>query len=81
MLYPTTCVRLRYGCPKDMLSGFSGEYDYPRCLPAPRGGKYFQVSARGVDLPAPLIAYALKRRIPYLRGGVTAPSPRRSVGQ
>jgi hypothetical protein len=36
MLYPTTCVRLRYGCLHDMLSGFSWEHDYthyPICLP------------------------------------------------
>ena len=32
-------------------------------------------SARRVDLPALLGAYALQRSIPSLRGGVTLPSP------
>ena len=43
MLYPTTCVGLRYGCHADMLSGFSREYGYPRYQAAPGGGPYCQV--------------------------------------
>ena len=42
MLYTTTCVRLRYGCRMDMLSGFSREYDYPRYPPPPEGKGYYQ---------------------------------------
>ena len=45
----------------------------------PGGLAYFRVSARGVDLPAPLSAYTLKRPIPSGRGSVTAASPRRHV--
>ena len=63
------------------LSGFSREYDYPRYCLSPKGKAYFRGSARAVDLPAALDTYALQRRIPYLRGGVTPPSPRRSVRQ
>ena len=59
------------------LSGFSREYDYLLCQLPPKGMPYFWVSARDVDLPAPLIAYARQRGIPYPRGSVTAPSPRR----
>ena len=37
------------------LSGFSREYDY-LCYPVrPRTSRYYQASAKGVDLPAPLI--------------------------
>ena len=43
MFYPTTCVRLRYGYHKDMLSGFSREYDYPRYQPLPKEAPYYQV--------------------------------------
>ena len=43
MFYPTTCVRLRYGYLKDMLSGFSREYDYPHCQIPPRRTPYCQV--------------------------------------
>ena len=46
MLYPTTCVGLRYGCRTDMLSGFSREYGYPRYRAAPGGGPYCQVRLR-----------------------------------
>ena len=42
----------------------------------PKDYLYFHSSARKVDLPAFLIAYALKRPIPSGRGSVTAPSPR-----
>ena len=64
----------------DMLSGFSREYDYPRCPACPKARRYSQVSAREVDLPASLITYALQRGLPSPRGGATAPSPRRSSG-
>ena len=59
------------------LSGFSRESDYLHYYPFPKEAVYFQVSAQCVDLPAPLIAYARQRGIPYPRGSVTAPSPRR----
>ena len=62
------------------LSGFSREYDYPRSA-APGGDAVLSGSAQGVDLPAPLNAYTLKRAIPSARGGVTAPSPHRSAWQ
>ena len=77
MLYPSTCVGLRYGPARHMLSGFSREYGYPRCPRPPEGEGYCQVSARKVDLPALLTAYALQRPVPSGRGGVTAPSPHR----
>ncbi len=79
MLYATTCVGLRYGSHMDMLSGFSGEYGYPRCRPAPGGGPYCRLSARGACFTTPLSAYGLQRANPSARGGVTAPSPRRSM--
>ena len=63
------------------LSGFSREYDYLRCRLPPKGMPYFRVSARKVDLPAFLGAYTLQRGIPYPRGSVTAPSPRRPYGK
>ena len=59
------------------LSGFSREYAYLRYRPPPRGRPYCRVSARRVDLPARLIAYALQPAIPSAGGSVTAPSPRR----
>jgi hypothetical protein len=44
MFYPTTCVRLRYGCPSCwMLSGFSRELDYPRYREGPEVLPYSQV--------------------------------------
>ena len=52
MFYPTTCVGLRYGPSADMLSGFSREPGYHRCLFAPGGAEYSPVSAHRVDLPA-----------------------------
>ena len=52
MFYPTTCVGLRYGPRRHMLSGFSREPDYHRCHLAPGGAVYCPVSARPVDLPA-----------------------------
>ena len=80
MFYPSTCVGLRYGPPVDVLSGFSWEYDYPRSRRLPKEEAYCRLSARRVDLPAPLGTYGLQRPIPSGRGGVTAPSPRRSKG-
>ena len=53
MLYPTTCVGLRYGCHTHKLSGFSREYGYPRCRAAPGGGPYCQVRLGGCALPPP----------------------------
>ena len=43
MFNPTTCVRLRYGCRKDVLSGFSWEYAYARSRRSPGGLAYCQV--------------------------------------
>ena len=40
MFNPTTCVRLRYGCRRDVLSGFSWEYAYARCCRSPGGLAY-----------------------------------------
>ena len=57
------------------LSGFSRESGYLHCQMSPKGLPYFRVSAQGVDLPAPINAYALQRAIPSARGSVTAPSP------
>ena len=71
-------VRVPHGL---KLSGFSREYDYPRYCLAPKGKAYFRGSTRAVDLPAALNIYTLQRRIPYLRGGVTPPSPHRSMRQ
>ena len=59
------------------LSGFSREYDYLRYRLSPKRVPYFQGSARDVDLPASLVAYALQRAHPSARGSVTAPSPHR----
>ena len=69
-------VRVPHGL---KLSGFSREYDYLHCQISPKGTPYFQVSAQGVDLPAPISAYALQRAYPSARGSVTAPSPRRPM--
>ena len=55
MFYATTCVGLRYGPFVNMLSGFSRELDYHRYPIAPGSARYCPVSAKGVDLPAPLI--------------------------
>ena len=81
MLYPATCVRLRYGCRADMLSGFSREYGYRRYRLPPKGTAYCRASAQGADLPAPLITFALQPPIPSGGGRVTPPSPRRSALQ
>ena len=63
----------------DELSGFSREHGYPRCRRPPKGTAYCRLSARGVDLPAPLITYGLQRTFPSVRGGFTSPSPHRSM--
>ena len=63
MLYPTTCVGLRYGRHEHVLSGFSREYDYPRYRAAPGGGPYFRLSARRACFTARLGAYRLQRAI------------------
>ena len=63
------------------LSGFSREYGYLHYRLSPKGLPYYGVSAQGVDLPAPLKAYARQRGIPSPRGSVTAPSPRRPNGK
>ena len=81
MLYPTTCVGLRYGFPCNMLSGFSREYGYLLCQLPPKGTPYCRASAQGTDLPDPLKTYTLQRGFPAPRGSVTAPSPRRSHGK
>ena len=62
----------------DMLSGFSRKYGYPRCRRLPEEEAYCRLSAQRVDLPALVCTYGLQRPIPSGRGGVTAPSPRRS---
>ena len=43
MLYPTTCVRLRYGFPMDGLSGFSRQHDYAPYPLVPKNAGYYQV--------------------------------------
>ena len=43
MLYPTTCVRLRYGCRRDTFSGFSREHAYTRYCRLPEDWAYCQV--------------------------------------
>ena len=63
------------GSQKVKLSGFSREYDYLLYQVSPKRVPYFQVSALGVDLPAPINAYTLQRGHPSPRGSVTAPSP------
>ena len=75
MLYPTTCVGLRYGYPTGMLSGFSRKQDYRHSRLPPKGMPYFRISAQVVDLPATLITYVLQRAFPSARGSVTTASP------
>ena len=58
-----------------LFSGFSRQYGYPRCRLA-RRPRVLSGSAPGVDLPAPVGAYALQRPVPSGRGGVTPASPR-----
>ena len=61
-------------------SGFSREYDYPRCC-SPRMDRILSGSPRTVDLPAVLNGYTLQRPFPSGRGGFTAPSPRHTHSQ
>ena len=63
------------------LSGFSRRQDYARCLRTPEGLEYCRVSARAVDLPAALIAYALQPAVPSAGGAVTTASPHRPWGK
>ncbi len=77
MFYPTTCVRLRYGPRRDMLSGFSREYGYHRCRLA-RGLAVLSGLATGGGFACPPYSYILQRAIPSARGCVTPPSPHRS---
>ena len=84
MLYPATCVRLRYGCRAGWaLSGFSREYDYPHCRPPPEGAPYYQVrlGARTYlrpSTPTPFNAqFRLRAAVPLLRHRV---APRGSHG-
>ena len=51
------------------------------CHRTPEGLAYCRVSARGVDFPAPLIAYALQPAIPSAGGTVTTASPHRPCRQ
>ena len=69
------------GSQKVKLSGFSREYDYLLSQVSPKRVPYFQVSALGVDLPAPINAYTLQRGHPSPRGSSTAPSPHRPDGK
>ena len=78
---PDYLCRFAVRVPQGLLSGFSGEYDYPRSRPAPEGRPYSRLSARDAYFTAPLCTYCLQRAIPSARGGVTAPSPRRSMRQ
>ena len=59
-----------------LFSGFSWKYDYLHCQVVPEDAPYCRLSARGVYLTAPLIAYGLQPPIPSGGGSVTAPSPR-----
>ena len=45
-------------------SGFSRQHGYQRYHIGPEASAYCQVSARKVDLPAFLIAYALQPSVP-----------------
>ena len=47
MFYPTTCVRLEYGCLHDKFSGFSRWHDYPRYRSGPKSVAYCQVRIKG----------------------------------
>ena len=57
-------------------SGFSWQLDYRRCRIVPKDAPYSRGSARKVDLPAFLIAYALQPPVPSGGGRVTTASPR-----
>ena len=62
-------------------SGFSWQYDYLRYRIAPEGAPYYHASARKVDLPASLNAFALQPPIPSGGGSVTAASPRHTTDE
>ncbi len=78
LLYPTTCVGLRYGPCMDMHSGFSREHGYHRSHLAPGGRGVLSRLGTRADLPLPRIPTPLQRTIPSVRGCVTSPSPHRS---
>ena len=78
MFYPTTCVGLRYGPSRHILSGFSWEPDCHLC-PIARGLSVLSRFSCGSGLTCPHITYALQRTIPSVRGCVTSPSPHRSL--
>ena len=73
MFYTTTCVRLRYGCRTDVLSGFSREYAYPRYWASPGGCPYYQVRVRAwiclrPSAPTPFNGqFRLSAEVPLLR--------------
>ena len=75
--HPATCVRLRYGRWRHVLSGFSREHGYRRC-PLPRRVAVLSGSARLGGLSCLPSAYPLQRAFPSARGRVTSPSPLRS---
>ena len=75
--HPATCVRLRYGRWRHVLSGFSREHAYRRC-PLPHRVAVLSGSARHGGLTCLPFAYPLQRAIPSARGRVTSPSPLRS---
>ena len=75
MLYQTTCVRLRYGCPEDMLSGFSRRHGYPRYRRPPQGEAYCQVRIGGRTCLPPSAPTPFNR--PFRRtAAVSLPRPR-----
>ena len=57
---PSYLCRFAVRVPKGLkLSGFSRQHDYLLCWVSPKRLPYCQLSAQGVDLPAPLTAYNL----------------------
>ena len=64
-----------------MLSGFSREHAYRHYCRIPKDLAYYRGSARKVDLPAFLNAYALQPPFPSGGGRFTSPSPRRPIGK
>ena len=69
-----SAVRVPHGL---VLSGFSRQHAYLLCRMPPGRPPYCRLSAREVDLPAPLYAYGLQRACPSARGSVTTASPHR----
>ena len=78
MFYPTTCVGLRYGFSKNMLSGFSWEPDYHHSDCSGERSVLSRFSYQG-GFACLVITYAIKRTFPSVRGCVTSPSPHRSL--